>query len=67
MDELKTWIEHNHPLLSVREQCRILNINRSNIYYTPRERVYTDEQLSLMRLVDEIYTRYPFFWNAANE
>ncbi len=61
MDELKTWIEPNHPLLSVREQCRILNVNRSNIYYTPREKVYSDEQLSLMRLVDGIYTRYPFF------
>lgn len=61
MDELKTWIEPNHSLLSVREQCRILNINRSNIYYMPREKIYSDEQLLLMRLVDEIYTRYPFF------
>lgn len=61
MDELKTWIEPNHPLLSAREQCRILNISRSNIYYTPQERAYTDDQLSLMRLVDEIYTQYPFF------
>lgn len=61
MDELKTWVESHHPLLSVREQCRILNINRSNLYYIPQEKAYSDEQLSLMRLVDEIYTRYPFF------
>ena len=27
----------------------------------PREKIYSDEQLLLMRLVDEIYTRYPFF------
>jgi len=61
MDELQTWIDPNHLLLSVREQCGILNINRSNIYYTPRQKVHSHEQLSLMRLVDEIYTRYPFF------
>lgn len=61
MDELKTWINPHHSKLSVRAQCRILNINRSNLYYTPKEKVYSEAQLSLMNLVDEIYTRYPFF------
>ena len=60
MDERLQWIETHHPLLSVRQQCDLLNVGRSNVYYTSRPKVYSDEQLLLLRLVDEIYTKYPF-------
>lgn len=44
---------------SVREQCRLLSVNRSNLYYQPvGESV---ENLQLMRLLDEQYTRTPFY------
>ena len=55
------WVEPNHPLLSVREQCAILNLNRSSFYYLSQSKALDDEQLALLRLVDEIYTKYPFF------
>lgn len=55
------WIETSHPLLSVRQQCEILDLSRSSVYYAPRPKVFSDEQLALLRLVDEIYTKYPFF------
>lgn len=61
MDVRKNWIEMNHPCLSVRKQCELLNVNRTGLYYEPRSKIMSQEQLSLLRLVDEIYTRYPFF------
>lgn len=52
-------LEPNHPRLSLRHQCELLNINRSSYYYQP---VPVDNKtLALMRIVDEIYTKYPFF------
>jgi len=35
-------------------------VPRSSIYYTPRQETLSDNKLSLLRLVDEVYTRYPF-------
>ena len=61
MDERLDWVELGHPLLSVRRQCGLLDINRSSVYYKPRPKVFTEEQLALLRLVDEVYTKYPFF------
>jgi putative transposase len=61
VDERRSWIEKEHPLLSVSQQCELLDLNRSSIYYTPRIKKLSDDQLTLLRLVDEIYTKYPFF------
>ena len=61
MDERRCWIEQDHRRLSVREQCQLLEVNRSSLYYKAHPRTISDEQLKLMRLVDEIYTHYPFF------
>lgn len=61
MVERLTWVESDHLLLSVRQQCEILELNRSSLYYTPRPKNLSDEQLALLRLVDETYTKYPFF------
>ena len=35
MSEAKTWIDFEHPQLSVREQGQILGLHRSNVYYDP--------------------------------
>ena len=61
MLERRSWIEKAHPLLSVREQCELLNVARSSVYYTPCQAILSDEQLALLRLVEEVYTKYPFF------
>jgi putative transposase len=61
MDERRMFVERDHPLLSIRQQCGLLGLNRSSLYYIPQPEAISDEQLALMRKVDEIYTRYPFF------
>ena len=61
MDDKRHWVETNHPLLSVRQQCEILDFPRSSIYYTPQKKAFSGKQLALLRLVDEIYTKHPFF------
>jgi putative transposase len=44
---------------SVRQQCELLGINRSSLYYQPTGE--SEENLMLMRLLDEQYTRTPFY------
>lgn len=61
VDERRSWIETQHPWLSVREQCAILELTRSSIYYKSQKKPLNAEQFALLRLVDEIYTKYPFF------
>jgi putative transposase len=59
--ERRHWVEAKHPILSVRQQAQILGLNRSVIYYRPRLKQLSEGQLGLLRLVDEIYTKPPFF------
>ena len=44
--------------LSVSRQCDLLRLARSTLYYAPVEA--DPEDLALMRLLDEQYTRTPF-------
>jgi putative transposase len=52
-------MEPEHPVLSLRHQCELLGLNRSSWYYTPASE--SAENLQLMRLIDEQYTRTPFY------
>ena len=52
-------IEPKHPVLSVRRQCDLLDLARSGLYYKVRGE--SPENLGLMRLIDEAYTRRPFY------
>ena len=52
-------IECGHKSLSVYQQCELLGLSRSSLYYGPRP--MDEETQLLMRLVDEEYTRYPFY------
>jgi putative transposase len=45
--------------LSVRRQCELLRVSRSGLYYEPEPT--SPEQLALMRRIDELHLRYPFF------
>ena len=52
-------MEARHPQISVARQCELLELTRSTYYYTPQpEDVYN---LLLMRLIDEQYTKTPFY------
>src|SRR5512145_1876224 len=52
-------IELNHPDLSIRQQCELLDLNRASFYYQPVGE--TELNLSLMRLIDAQYTKTPFY------
>ncbi|MFN3983757.1 MAG: IS3 family transposase, partial [Caldilinea sp.] len=58
-DRLRSWIEPDHPQLSIRRQCALLGLNRSTWHYRAAEA--SKENLCLMRLIDEQYLRTPFF------
>ena len=57
MSEAKSWIDFDHPEMSVREQCRLLGLHRSSAYYDPVPE--NAENLHLMRLMDEEHLRRP--------
>jgi putative transposase len=52
-------IETDLAGLSVRRQCHLIGLNRSTLYYTPATE--SEFNLKLMRLIDEEYTRRPFY------
>ncbi len=58
-----TLIERGNPHISVRRQCQLLGLHRSNLYYEPvlGEGEESSENLALMRLLDEQYTETPFY------
>ena len=45
--------------LSVSEQCEGLGLSRSGVYYTPRP--ISAEDLRLMRRIDELHLKHPFY------
>ena len=52
-------VEAQHRDISQRRQCQLLGLNRAGLYYQGVEE--SPENLQLMRLLDEQYTRYPFY------
>lgn len=52
-------LEPNNDTLSLRKQCKLLDISRSSYYYQP---VPVDEyELHIMNEIDEIYTEFPYY------
>lgn len=52
-------IEPQHRKISVRRQCQLLALPRSSLYYLAQPE--SDEDLRLMREIDELHLLYPFF------
>jgi putative transposase len=52
-------VDLEHSDLSIRRQCELLGLNRSGLYYEPVGE--SEENLRFMRLIDEQYTRTPFY------
>lgn len=51
-------IDWRHPKISIARQCCLLGVSRSSLYY--QSVPVSPENLILMRLLDEEYTRHPF-------
>lgn len=52
-------MDRDHADISIRRQCTLLGLNRAGLYYEPLGE--SEENLRLMRLMDEQYTRAPFY------
>jgi putative transposase len=57
--ERKAMIVPGHAGLSVSRQCELVSISRSSFYHAPRGE--SPENLALMRRIDELFLKYPFY------
>jgi putative transposase len=58
-EEKRRWIDPEHGGLSVARQCELVGLARSTWYYEPAGE--TSENLDLMRKIDGLYLKRPFF------
>ena len=59
VEEKKKLIGVGQEKLSVRKQCELLQLHRSNLYYEPVK--VSEETLQIMHRIDEIFTESPFY------
>jgi transposase-like protein len=58
-EERKAMINRDRTNLSLTRQCKLLRIRRSSLYYTPVD--MNAGTLKLMKEIDRVFTKYPFF------
>jgi len=58
-DQVRALIEPGHQEIPIYRQCELLGISRSGYYYQPRGE--SPLNLHLMNLIDEQYTKMPFY------
>jgi|TARA_B100001964_G_scaffold191124_1_gene213397 putative transposase len=58
-EERKAMISRDHLGLSLSRQCGLLSISRSSFYYVLKGE--SPENLALMRRIDELFLKYPFY------
>lgn len=54
-------IEPSHSQLSIVRQCELLSLSRATYYRNTDWAGESEENLALMRLIDEEYTKHPFY------
>ncbi len=54
----RALVDRDHAKLSIRKQCSLLSIARSGVYRLPRPA--NDDDLELMRWLDELFLAWPF-------
>ncbi len=59
VEERRRLIEPESGELSIRSQCELLGLHRSNYYYEPVK--ISEETVWVMRRIDEIFTECPFY------
>lgn len=58
-DIVVAHIEKEDRVVSIHRQCELLGISRGSVYYEPHP--LTEEDHMLMRLLDEVYTKHPYY------
>ena len=58
-NNLVAIVDKDNKNISVARQAELLKISRSSIYYHPAE--ISDTDIATMNLIDQIYTKWPFF------
>lgn len=59
LEQRRSWIDPLHHRLPIAQQCQLLGLARSSYYYQAMPE--SAENLHYMRLLDEEYTRHPFY------
>ena len=59
LERRRSWIQPDHPRLSIRRQCALLGLAAASYYYQAQPE--SAENLHYQRLLDEEYTRHPFY------
>ncbi len=59
LERRRKMVEKEHPRLSIRRQCRVLQMRRSSCYYQSRGE--SPFNLELMKKIDELYMECPFY------
>lgn len=57
--ERRAFVKTNHSDISIGRQCELLGLSRSGFYYQPKPE--NEKNIYLMRRIDEIYTKYPYY------
>ena len=60
MEKRREWIEPKHVTLSIARQCALIGVSRSSYYYEPLGEE-TEQNLALMKVIDRLYLRRPFY------
>lgn len=58
-EERKAMLASDRSGLSLSRQCQLVSISRSSFYYAPKGE--SAENLALMRRIDELFLKYPFY------
>ena len=59
IERRREGIDRRHPSLSIKQQCNLLDISRSGLYYRPKG--ISKEDLAYMKLIDRQYLATPFY------
>jgi putative transposase len=59
INDKRGLVEAEHELLTISRQCELLSLPRASFYYEPAQE--SEENLQLMRIIDELYTDTPFY------
>jgi len=59
VEDKRSRIDPEHPRIPIYRQCELLGLSRSSLYYRHAEA--SELERKLMRLIDEQYTKTPFY------